>query len=438
MGKYKNLAYSYYNKAINLLEKHNITEAIYELKKAVKIYAQDTDSLNLLGLCYYYKCEFQKAELVWTRSYKLKNEDNSASEYIELLKSEKFKAFLEEFNHSIELIQKEDYSSASAVLFKINKEWDELLEPYLLLALISMKREQYVEAQSLLKEAQELDQTNLEVKEYLIHVQENLNDDQAAQISKNRLMNKSESIPSKNIAGFKRLAVASIIILLLLGVFYNYQQNTIQSYEDELSFYKKELNDIQQKTESYGNELNKIKNKNKVLEAENKVLENNSKRWAENIKSLRTETEELNQEKETLAAEKINLNYELSQIIIYAEQELFNKAVNLYRANNFSKSKTIFENIYDRGSADYLQREALFFLANTELKLDNQFKAITRLKEYAEKYPASNYHDDVLYNLGMILNNRGEKKKAKKYLKVLQREYSQSIYNNQKVNNILK
>lgn len=438
MEKYKNLAYSYYNKAINLLEKHNITEAINELKKAVKIYDKDTDSLNLLGLCYYYKCEFEKAELFWKKSYNFKKKDNSAAEYIELLKSEKFKIFLEDFNYSIELIQKEDYSSAAKILFKINKNWDELLEPYLLLSLISMKRGEYIEAQSLLKEAKELDQSNLKVKEYLIHIQKKLNDDQAAQISENKLIDKSESAFSKKIAGFKKVAVASIIILLMLGVFFNYQQNKFQSLEAEISVYKKEINNFQQKTESYEAELMEIKNEKEILAAENLVLENNSKRAVENIKNLRAETINLNKEKEILATEKRNLNYNLGQIIFYAEQELFNKAVNLYRQNKFSEAKIILENIYENGNADYLQREALFFLANTELKLDNQLGGITRFKEYVKKYPASNYYDEVLYNLGMILNNRGEKSEAKKYLKVLQREYSQSIYNNQKIYNILK
>lgn len=438
MEKYKNLAYSYYNKAINLLENHNITEAVNELKKAVKIYAQDIDSLNLLGLCYYYKCEFVKAEMFWKKSCTLKKENNSAAEYIELLKSEKFKFFLEDFNYSIELIQKEDYSSAAKILIKINKNWDELLEPYLLLSLISMKKGEYIEAQSLLKEAKELDQSNLKVEEYLIHIQEKLNDDQAAQISENKLVDKSESAFSKKIAAFKKVAVASIIILLILGVFFNYQQNKFQSLEAEISVYKKEINNIQQKTESYEAELMEIKNEKEILAAENLVLENNSKRAVENIKNLRAETKELNQEKEILATEKRNLNNDLGQIIFYAEQELFNKAVNLYRQNKFSEAEIILENIYENGNADYLQREALFFLANTELKLDNQLRGITRFKEYVKKYPASNYHDEVLYNLGIILNNRGEKSEAKKYLKVLQTEYSQSIYNNKKIYNILE
>lgn len=438
MEKYKNLAYSYYNQAINLLEKHKITEAINELKKAVRIYDQDLDILNLLGVCYYYKCDFKKAKKIWKKSSKLKNDNNPAAEYIRLLKSEKIKAFLEEFNHSIELIQKENYNYAAAILSKINKEWDELLEPYLLLSLIYMKRGEYLEAQSLLKEAQELDQSNFRVKEYLIHVQEKLNKNQSTQISKNHLENKKNSVSTKKLVGLKKLAVASIIILLLLGVFYNYQQNIIKLYTDKVLAYNRELNDIQQKTESFREELTEIKNENKFLEEENMALKNNSKKRTENIENLRGQAKDLSSEKESLAAENKNLNYELSRIIFYTEQELFNRAVNLYRENNFSDAKTIFKNIYDSGSADYLQRESLFFLANTELKLNNQKDSVKYFKEYAEEFPTSNYHDDVLYNLGMILNKRGEKEEAKKYLKVLQRKYAQSIYNNQKVNNILE
>ena len=402
MDKYKDLAYSYYNKAINLLENNSITEAVEQLKKSVRIYAQDTDSLNLLGLCYYYKCDFQKAELLWNKSYKLKNEDNSAAEYLKLLKSEKFKAFLKQYNHSIELINREKYSSAAEILAKINKEWTEFLQPYLMLSLIHLQKGEYTEAQILLKDARELDYSNIKIKEYLIQLQSELNNSQKLQLSENNFKNKRASAQNEAKV-FKKLALSSLVILLLLGVFSIYQQNNLQSYEEKMAAYSREIDNIEQKTENHGEEL-----------------------------------AEFSSERNRLTAEKQELNADLRQIIAYAEQGLFNKAINLYRANSYKEAELIFQNIYNRGSTDYLKRESLFFLANAELKLDNQIEAVKYFNKYAERYPGSNYHDEVLYKLIIIYNERGDKKEAKRYLKKLKNEAPQSIYNNQKVNNILE
>lgn len=413
MGKYKELAYSYYNEAISLLEKHKITEAFYQLKKAVKIYDKDTEILNLLGLCCYYKCDFERANLIWKKSLILKDGDNPAAEYINLLKSKSFKSFLEEFNESIELIQKEDYSSAEAVLLKVNKKWDELIEPYLLLSLIYIKKKDYKKALKILNSAQKLDQNNIKITEYLIHVQKQLNKMETVPSTEKADRNKQGNI--KNYAvGLKKIAVVSLIILLFLGFFYNQQQN------------------------NYSQQLTEIKNENDSLEEEKNDLKENFKKQAENIDNLKAEAADSNSKIETMAAENKDLNQQLSQIITHAEQKLFNSSLALYRKNNYSDAKNIFKNIYINGSADYLQKEALFFLANTELKLENRKKAVKYFKEYAEKYPGSNYHDEVIYNLALILNSSGKKEEAISYSKTLRKEYSQGIYNNQKINKILE
>lgn len=413
MGKYKELAYSYYNEAISLLEKHKITEAFYQLKKAVRIYDKDTEILNLLGLCCYYKCDFERANLIWKKSLNLKGGDNPAAEYINLLKSKSFKSFLEEFNESIELIQKEDYSSTEAVLLKVNKKWDELIEPYLLLSLIYMRKKDYKKALKILNSAQKLDQNNIKITEYLIHVQKQLNKMDTVPSTEKAAGNKQRNI--KNYAvGLKKIAVVSLIILLFLGFFYNQQQN------------------------NYSQQLTEIKSQNNFLEEEKNDLKENFKKQAENIDNLKAEAAKSKLKIETMAAEKKDLNQQLSQIITYAEQELFNSSLALYRENNYSDAKSIFKNIYINGSADYLQKEALFFLANTELKLENRKKAVKYFKEYAEKYPGSNYHDEVIYNLALILNSSGKKEEAISYSKTLRKEYSQGIYNNQKINKILE
>ena len=118
MDKYKDLAYSYYNKAINLLENNSITEAVEQLKKSVRIYAQDTDRLNLLGLCYYYKCDFKEAKKLWNMSLSI-TEENDAVKYVEMINDPEFTNLLNLYNKALNLVQKNRYKKGISLFKKI-------------------------------------------------------------------------------------------------------------------------------------------------------------------------------------------------------------------------------------------------------------------------------------------------------------------------------
>ena len=57
-----NLSYKYYNEALKNIKSNNISNARDNLYKAIKLYNEDIDILNLLGSCEYLLCNFDKSK----------------------------------------------------------------------------------------------------------------------------------------------------------------------------------------------------------------------------------------------------------------------------------------------------------------------------------------------------------------------------------------
>ena len=97
-------ATAYYNAAIELTENNNYTKAITLLESAIKLFSKDPDILNLMGLCHYRLCNFDKAVFFWSESLNCNYEGNKAKEYLELILSEEFKANIELYNQALSSI----------------------------------------------------------------------------------------------------------------------------------------------------------------------------------------------------------------------------------------------------------------------------------------------------------------------------------------------
>ena len=61
---------SLYNKSLKLIRERNISQAIKLLNDCCYIDDSSIDALNLLGLCFYCRCSFDKAKYLWNKSSK--------------------------------------------------------------------------------------------------------------------------------------------------------------------------------------------------------------------------------------------------------------------------------------------------------------------------------------------------------------------------------
>jgi len=363
MNKYIEIAYYYYNNALDLLEDNDITNAIDYLNKSIKFYDKDIDILNLLGLCYYYKCNFDQAITYWQKSISINKNNNEALEYIDFVRNDpEFQNLIDKYNRTIDLVQNQKYEKAIKLLKEIIANNKELIEPYQILGLTYMELGKFKKALNWLKKAQLLDDGNSNIQKYIIDCK-----------------NQIKPINSKRDHKFKYISIVSLIILIsIVGLQFNYYQENISSQK---LVYEKKLEDIKE-------DKSKLKN---------------------------SET----------------------NLILLGQEELFVEGVKLYREGLYLKATKLFEKLIEPDIKDYLKRETLFFLASSHQKIENYDKAIKLYKDYINRYPSTNYYDDSLYKVGLLLNKLDNKKESQKILKKLREEVPDSIYLNTKVKDIL-
>nr|WP_243196480.1 MULTISPECIES: tetratricopeptide repeat protein [Paeniclostridium] len=83
--------------------------------------------------------------------------------------------------------------------------------------------------------------------------------------------------------------------------------------------------------------------------------------------------------------------------------------------------------------------EAIYQLGLINEKENNNEEAIKYYSKYINTYkPSDNYYDDSYYNIGMIYYKEGDLDKAQKTFYSLRAEDPDSMYNNSKVESILK
>ncbi|MFP4199141.1 MAG: tetratricopeptide repeat protein, partial [Halanaerobium sp.] len=116
---------------------------------------------------------------------------------------------------------------------------------------------------------------------------------------------------------------------------------------------------------------------------------------------------------------------------------LFNLGMDYFSRGDYQDAADIFNSIYNLTETDYLKRESLFLLARSHEKLENYQSGEHFYRIYLNEYNDSNYYDEALYNLGLMLNKAGEAEKSREVLERLREEAPYSEYNNSRVYEIL-
>ena len=128
-------SYKKYNNALDLASKNYITSALDNIEKALELNPKDVDILNLKGLLKLLKCDFSKSfESFYTAMCYGNNE--LSRKYVDKLSSDEFNVFLRRYNHSIRFINEELNQESIHILDNIIEEDPDLIEPYVILALL--------------------------------------------------------------------------------------------------------------------------------------------------------------------------------------------------------------------------------------------------------------------------------------------------------------
>ena len=469
---------AHYRQAMKSIKNNNVSDAIDELKLCLKFNSKSVDALNLLGLSYYLKCRFDKAEKTWKKSLSLKRENNKARDYLELITKKDFKEIRKEYK-KILFNDKADREEKIKFLKKLIEEYDELIEPYVILGLLYKKENNYSEALKYFYKAYELDSGNQNIKNYIMECEKE--DENSSNFNIKSNTNRKSAL----IAGILALIIFTALINLsgispfaiieenINGV--NLSQSQKQSGKSQKQSQNQAQNDSdstdvsQNDSKTADNQNDKESARRAEENSQNKQQtetasaqtknENSSSKVSESDAQENTDSapkkplSELNlmsyvnddpvvsietiKELREKEEQRKNLNEQKEYLEEGNEQQLFNLGMDYFQQGNYKEAVEIFKSIYNLTETDYLRRESLFLLGRSYEKMGENKSAEHYYRIYLDEYPETNYHDEVLYNLGLMLNEAGNAEESREVLQRLRREHPYSEYNNSEVYDIL-
>jgi len=446
---------AHYKEAMNLIKNNNVSDAIDELKLCLKFNSKSVSVLNLLGLAYYLKCRFDKAEKTWRKSLSLKKDKNKARDYLELITKQDFKEIRKEYKNIL-FSDEAEKNQKIKFLKKLIEEYDELIEPYVILGLLYKKEENYEEALKYFYQAYELDSGNQNIKNYIMQCE--AEDKESSAFNFQSKTNKRSAL----IAGV--IAVVLFVVFLNLSGFspLNWIESNIRGFEFAEPADKEDSKETTDKLSSNqtadsgaveSSQLEAGSNSSQTNEAGDNSAENNRSKEDKMEGSSSEILNEMNlleyqnssalisieemreikeRERERDKLEEANTFLEEG-----TEQQLFNLGMDYFSRQDYQDAADIFNSIYNLTETDYLRRESLFLLARSHEKMDNYQSAEHFYRIYLNEYGESNYYDEALYNLGLMLNRAEKEEESRKVLKRLREEKPYSEYNNSHVYDIL-
>ncbi|MFW5809891.1 MAG: tetratricopeptide repeat protein, partial [Halanaerobium sp.] len=266
---------AHYKEAMNSIKNNNVSDAIDELKLCLKFNSKSVSALNLLGLAYYLKCRFDKAEKTWLKSLSIQKDNNKARDYLELITKKDFKEIRQEYKNIL-FNDETDQNKKIKFLKRLIEKHDELIEPYVILGLLYKKEENYEEALKYFYQAYDLDSGSENIKKYIMHCEKE---------DKN-----SSAFNLKSQTNKKSALIAGIIAVFLFAVFLNLSglsplhwiESNIQGFEFAGSENESAGSDSETNTEA---NLNNNSSEQKADEDNNQVEENKNSENKENENS---------------------------------------------------------------------------------------------------------------------------------------------------------
>ncbi|AYF53491.1 tetratricopeptide repeat protein [Clostridium botulinum] len=372
----------YYNNALKFIHENNISKAVIYIKKSLKLYSKDFEVLNLMGICQYILCDFDKAYFYWNKSIECNDKDNRAKDYLKILKSRKFNRVIRLYNEALEEIKNFQYKEAIEKLNKIIHEEKNLLEPYIIIGLCYYMLGKYNSSKKYIEFALKIDKEN---EKCLLYLRE-INDKRNVKIIKYK-SNKNYKVV---------VSISTFLLITLSGAFYKNHSSYIKIKNDLAEYQQKyNINNIQfQLIKSKYNKLN-----NGILKEQQQIKD------------------------------KFNEKN---------DNEIFNESILYYKKKNIKLALEGFIYVSDKGLDESLVAESTYFSAVCYEKLMQLNKSEEFYCKYINRYKNKNYYDDALYNYGIMLYRQGKKDKAKDILYLLQKEVPNSIFINKTVKMILK
>lgn len=395
----------YYHYAVTEYDKEELSKAIKILEEGIKLYPEETNLLNLLGLCHHLLCHFDKAKGYWHQSISLQKEDNEGKKYLDLYQSEGFHRLEEAYKEAEKFQGKREYKKAINIYNTIFQNNTSLVGIPRNMAQCYLEDKAYKEAREYAEITLLMDKSNEEAEKIL----------RALEFVKTTKKKKGVTL------GAVLLAVA-----LATGFLVNYYQLQ-KRYAEDKSAYEQRLEELSQKA------LAAEEEKRALAEALEKEQEKEAPPLVEEVESPEETIEE-----EAPLEETPEEPQEEEVLFTEGEMDVFRMGLTSFNQGAYEEAKEAFLFVKNHGEIDSYISEAVFFLASTYRMLEELEKALENYEFYRVTYKGENYYEEVLYHYGLLLEEEGEILKAQEVLRELQEERPNSIYNNSVVQRILE
>lgn len=163
---------AYYNTGLDKAKVRDLSGAIVALRKSLELYKAHIDARNLLGLVYYEMGEPVSALSEWVISKHLKETDNDADRYMQLVQSnltrlDSLNQAIKRYNTALNYAKQQSGDLAIIQLKKVISLNPHFIRAYQLLALLYMKNNENDKARRILFKAQKIDISNTRTLRYL-------------------------------------------------------------------------------------------------------------------------------------------------------------------------------------------------------------------------------------------------------------------------------
>ena len=168
----RKLSNAYYNIGLEKAKVRDLSGAILVLKKSLNFNKHNTEARNLLGLVYNEMGETIAALSEWVLSDYLQPEDNRAKYYIDVVQKNQstlqtVNQTIKKYNSALKEAKNDNEDLAIIQLKKAVSLNPKFVRAYQLLALLYMKRKDYVKAAKVLKRARKIDFNNTTTLRYM-------------------------------------------------------------------------------------------------------------------------------------------------------------------------------------------------------------------------------------------------------------------------------
>lgn len=389
----------YYREGMKCFAEGSLDKALSCLKIAAAEGIDRPEVNDAIALTLIYKGEFEEAYKIFLDSSK-KFDGGISKRYLSSV--DELNNCIEKHNLAIDLVNQNKYDEALDHLLFIRNTGFRTINDDMLLCFLYCIRKEYKNCKEVLEEIHSIN------KEEVFYYK-----------MKNYLDKKSYSR--------LRLYAASIVAIIIFSSIIIWKPNNTPYKAEEKSISVKQVAAVNNNKEN--NKGNNTDSNYKILASlTSDIMKEDLYDFAINDRNL--DVSKLDEESKKVY-NQLEATYKSK-----AELYFYKNGSELYKNGDYKKAYEYLLIANDNMKGDYLDEHIIFYLAKAAKASGNG--GIKYYTEYVNRYPKGCYREEALYDLAVLSYQNNDKKEAEKYASIISEQYSDSMYNNNKIRSILQ